>query len=115
MTHTLYEMARIGNTSDNIEIHIYGKEGNIPHFHFYDRKDERMGCIRIDKAEYFSHGKGKYADKLSAKEIYNLIEFLNSQHKRLPITNWQYLIILWNDNNPDFEIDMLKTPDYSKL
>ena len=115
MSHSLYEMARIGNTSDNIEIHIYGREGSVPHFHFYDKKTGRMGCIRLDTAEYFQHGRGKYADKLNSKEIKNLIDFLKEQHKRLPISNWEYLIILWNDNNPNFEIDELPMPDYTKL
>lgn len=114
MAHTLYEMARIGNTSDNIEIHIYGKEGHIPHFHFYDKKTNRMGCIRLDKPEYFSHGK-RYTDKLTSKEIKNLIDFLNEEHKALPITNWKYLVVLWNDNNPNYSIDILPMPNYTEL
>ena len=48
-------MARIGYTSDRIEIQIYTDDpGNIPHLHF--KSDTLDRCIRLDKAEYFPHG-----------------------------------------------------------
>ena len=55
----LLEMAEIGRF-DGYKIMIYGNEGPIPHFHVEHKEKNLSVCVRIDKAEYFSHGRHKY-------------------------------------------------------
>lgn len=118
--HTFLEMALVGTTSDNIEIRVYGKEGNIPHFHFDHIQSKRKGCIRIDVAEYFDHG-DKYKDRLTNKEIKNLILWLKSDKTVFKkfgsnITIYDYIKILWDDNNPNYPLkEDYKIPDYEQL
>lgn len=91
------EMARVGITEDNLDIIIRTDDpGKIPHFHIIDRnnKDERNneGCIRIDKAEYFSHG--NKTTTLNSHQRKQLVKFLNetpakSKHYE---TNWDLLV-----------------------
>lgn len=113
----LLEMSEIGRF-DEYKILVYGSEGPIPHFHFESTKDNKKGCIRLDRPEYFSHG--RYQDKLNSKEVKYLIQFLNAPHKffgKVGYNNWQIICIYWGDNNPEFQVDLdtIKMPDYSKL
>lgn len=104
----LDEMARVGFL-DKKEIYIRTNDpGNIPHFHIWDIStmgDEFHTCIKIESPEYFHH-EGK-EDVLSSKEKKELIRFLSSERKnsRFKMTNWQYLVDLWNDNNPTHIVD----------
>lgn len=118
--HLLLEFAHVGTTKDNIEINVYSGEGNIPHLHFYHKQTNRRGCIRLDVPQYFSHG--NKCDKLKAREVKNFILWLNSNAKSfsaigIDLTNYEYLGILWNDNNPEHIIDFTEfsQPDYSQL
>ena len=118
--HSLMEMALIGNTSDNIEIRIYGGEGYKAHFHFRHIQSKRKGCIRLDTPEYFKHDGNR--DVLTSDEIDSLIVFLNSNNKELSengveLSNYKYLCILWNQNNPSRkkDFDKITMPDYTKL
>lgn len=112
-TNILLEMARVGSVA-GYEVSIYGGEGNIPHFHFYTKDREKEGCIRIDRAEYFTHGNKN--TKLNSKERKLLVTWLCSNHNVLPITIWEYICILWDDNNPDYVLtDDIKMPDYNTL
>ena len=113
----LLEMAEIGRI-DGYKIMVYGCEGPIPHFHVEHKEKEISSCVRIDKAEYFSHG--VYKDKLGKDIKKRLIEFMNAPHKffgKSGFTNWQIICVYWNDSNVDYTIDLetLKMPDYSKL
>jgi hypothetical protein len=119
MISTIYEMAAVGGGFNNIKLAIFGNESNYPHFHFYRVNDTDGipkngyggGCIMIREPKYFIHGNHK--EKLKRKEPEALIEFLNSHHPKLKISIWSYIIILWNDNNPKFEIkDDIKIPEY---
>ena len=114
----LGEMAKVG-TFYNIEIFVRTNDpGKIPHFHFLDKNKDKdnEGCIRIDRPEYFDHeGKKLHLNSSQRKEM---VEFLKSSYRRksLGITNWEYLVLLWNDNNSDVEIDDdTEMPDYTKL
>ena len=83
------------------------------------KKTNRKGCIRLDCPEYFQHGTS-FKDKLNKKEISNLIDFLKTQHKRFinvdfRFTNFDYMLMLWNDNNPDYQIEVDNMPDYNNL
>ena len=52
-----YEMARVGNICDNIQIWIRSNDGgNVPHVHFFTKDLKINGCIKLDKPEYFDHG-----------------------------------------------------------
>lgn len=119
----LTEMAVIKGGFMSIKLAIYGSEGKYPHFHFYkgiapekgvpQNKISGGGCICIETANYFIHG--RHTEKMDRKEIKALIDFLKSPHKQLTkYTNWEYLVTLWNDNNPEqkqLPID-LPIPDY---
>lgn len=113
------EMALVGHTEDNLEILVRTNDpGKLPHFHIIDKnkKFNNEGCIRIDIPEYFDHG-GKTMH-LNSKQRKDLIDFLNKpyRNKKLNITNWDYLVLLWNDNNSDIEIDdNVEMPDYNLL
>lgn len=117
----LNEMARVGFVGHKYEIYVRTNDkGNIPHFHMWDIEtmgDKFHTCIKLTVPEYFHH-EGKEGI-LSSKERRELVKFLESPRKksRYPITNWEYLIDLWNDNNnssmnvdPDQEM-----PDYNNL
>lgn len=95
--HTLREMARVGRAG-RYEIRVYGGEGHIPHFHFKDTQTGREGCARLDAAAYFPHG--RYTAALNAGERAELVKFLRSAKEPLGITQFQYICVLWNDNNP---------------
>ena len=114
-------MARVGITEDNLDIIIRTDDpGKIPHFHIVDRssKDERNneGCIRIDKAEYFSHSNKTMT--LNSQQRKQLVKFLNeapdkSKHYS---TNWDLLVDMWNLNNSDIQIpEGTEMPDYTQL
>ena len=114
------EMARVGILDCNIDIFIRTYDpGKLPHFHFVDRNNldrrNNEGCIRIDKAEYVSHGTKTMA--LNSKQRKALVKFLNDKPKNGGFdTNWRYIVALWNDNNSDVILPMdLEMPDYSQL
>lgn len=110
----LEEMATIGEYKDCV-YRIYGNEGNIPHFHIL-KNNKTIQCVRIDKAEYFTHN-GKYTYELNSGERKALIKFLNSKHfNKYPETNWVYVVNQWNLENKNYPIsDDLDMPDYTKL
>lgn len=111
------EMARIGYIG-SYEVYIRTDDpGNIPHMHIWDRNTKGQDfhtCIRLDAPKYFHHT-GK-EDELNSSEKKALISFLQSNHSKFNMTNWKYLLIQWNENNSNVEINEESTmPDYSKL
>ena len=114
------EMARVGITEDNMDIIIRTDDpGKLPHFHIVDRnsldKRNNEGCIRIDKAEYSSHGSKTMT--LNSNQRKELVKFLKEKPKNgLTDTNWRYIVALWNDNNSDVILPVdLEMPDYTQL
>ena len=115
------EMAKIGTfgtkvgETGNYVVWIYDEEGDgIPHFHIVNREKNFSCCVKILECDYFKHS-GK-DDILNSKLRKNLVAFLTSKHKYLPVTNWDYLCAAWNDNNSNYEIPIpTKMPDYTKL
>lgn len=95
----------------SIKLAIYGKEGTgYPHFHFFkglkldggipEEYRNGGGCLCIERPNYFVHE--HHTDTLSSKEINGLIRFLKEKNKTFKsVTNWEYMIGQWNDNNPD--------------
>lgn len=109
---TLLEMAQIGVIDGSIIIKIYGAEGPVPHFHFYETQSKRDGCIKILEASYFPHG-NKHLDTLKRWEVEDLIDWLCRkseffEKRGLNLTNWQAICILWDQNNPNYQ---LKNPN----
>ena len=94
--------------------------GKVPHFHCVDsnsRGNKFHTCIRIDKAEYFKHGNKNDTIK-DGKERKALDEFLRSPFAKPKFngTNWEYIVMIWNMNNSDVEVDeSLEQPDYSNI
>lgn len=104
----MLEMSMVAGGFNGIKLAVWGREGNYPHFHFYKKLDINSGipnegrgggCICIKEPAYFIHG--THQDIMNKKEIQSLIEFLKKQYKNYSVTNWEYIIGLWNDNNPD--------------
>lgn len=117
---TLLEMAQVGVVDDTIIIKVYGGEGPIPHFHFYETQSRRAGCLKILEASYFAHG--NYLDDLKRDEKQELLRWLqklNSSYKRrgLSVTNWQSICLLWDQNNPQYKLKNPNPPipDYMKI
>lgn len=97
-----------------------------PHFHFFRnlKPDEEIpkvsisdgGCLAIESPNYLSHG--KRTERLNPNEVKGLIRFLKSINKtNTMITNWDYIIDLWNTNNPDQKQLQIGTPlpDYKSI
>ena len=119
----LVEMATIKWGFMSIKLAVYENEGSYPHFHFYKGlkpeggipKEYRNGggCICLEEAKYFIHE--NHTETMEPKEIKGLIKFLKSPHKSFKnITNWEYIIDLWNTNNTDQkQLDLsISIPEY---
>lgn len=111
----LYERARIGFLG-NYDVFICTDDSGVPHFHIWDRESKGAKfhtCIRIGCAEYYRHT-GTEAS-LTQTEKENLCAFLKREHKPF-LTNWEYLICMWNDNNDSIHVDEnAEMPDYMQL
>lgn len=110
-------IARIGFVGD-LELYINTDDVcPLPHFHICDRGTKGIifyTTICLDDAVYFNHS-GK-ADRLDTEQKKRIINFLQSKKEPLDITNWQYVLILWNTNNDYLKIDLdFPMPDYTKL
>jgi len=110
----LDEMARIGKLG-NYDVVVYTDDaGMIPHFHILSKDKIFDCCIKIETAEYFHHN--RHNDVLNSKERKDLMALLQSKSKRFNMTNWEYLLKLWNDNNSDVEVsEDLPLPDYRTM
>ena len=115
------EETRIGEFDDengnNIIIVVFSREGSIPHLHFYRGKKVPPkgiggGCIKLKEPEFFKHG--THQDKLNPRDVKLLVEFLKQPYSKLPkITNWEFVVILWNANNHTWAMPPdSKIPDY---
>lgn len=113
----LLEMAEIGRF-DGYKILIFGSEGPISHFHVENKEKNIHSCVKILEDGYFCHG--IYSDKLSRTAVKKLKQFLISPHRvfgKNGYNNWQIISIYWNDNNPDYLIDLEVSimPKYNNL
>lgn len=113
----LLEMAEIGRF-DGYKILIFGSEGPIPHFHIENKEKNIHSCVKILEDGYFCHG--IYSDKLSKTIVKKLKQFLISPHRifgKNGYNNWQIISIYWNDNNPDYliDLDLIVMPKYNNL
>lgn len=120
--NNLVEMARLRSKFNNYVVCVYGDEGSIPHFHMCypnPKPAEKVVCIRFDKPEYFSHGwKTGTLNRSEKKELMTYLAKPNDSNPNR--TNWQQLIVNWNDENVDNESavqldENLPMPDYTRL
>lgn len=116
----LLEMAQVGPLDNKLIIYIRSNDaGNIPHFHIVDKQTlgkDFHTCVEIKTNKYFHHT-GK-EDILNSKQRKNLNDFFKQKHKsaKLNLTNWEYCLILWNDNNSNMNIpEDLEQPDYTEI
>lgn len=114
----LREMAMVGKF-DDFTITVFGGERNISHFHICRGKPESPTwetCVRLDQAQYFHHGSKR--EVLNSREKDDLVAFLEKPfpRPRFAGTNWEFIVFLWNVNNPQFAIgDDAPMPDYTQL
>ena len=113
----LMEMASVGDIDSKLTIIIRMNDpGNIPHFHIVDKQtlgSKFHTCVKIESAEYFHHT-GK-EDVLNTKQRKLLVNYLSSSIKN-GLTAWEYLVMTWNFNNSNVNIDPnIQMPDYTKL
>lgn len=112
----LLEMAAVGEFS-SYKITVFENEGNVPHFHVYDKQTKRLICLKIGKPEYFKHG--KYQNELDRDERKLLQKWLSLPNEEFwednhqVITNYEVICILWNMNNRGNRVDVKQSiPDY---
>ena len=91
-------------------------ERNIAHFHVFRNNEDlqkwRNGaCLYFTKNKYYDHSNN--TETLTRDELKELVQILKSPHKDLEVTNWKYLVALWNDNNDRYEVpDDTPMPNY---
>ena len=112
---TLLEMALVGVVDNTIYIKVYGGEGPVSHFHFYETQSGRKGCIKILEASYFAHGNN--LDDLKRDEKLELVDWLNEWNDDFDKTNWEAICRLWNMNNPLYKLKDVNPPipNYMRL
>ena len=67
--------------------------------------------IRMDKGDYLIHSIGEYNLKEDIKDV---TDFLNSKSK-YGITNFKYMLIVWNYFNKNKVNENLTVPNYEEL
>ncbi len=110
-------MVQIGKY-DSYYIYIYGNEGPKPYFHIFTGNPsypEWQSCICIASPEYFHHS-GKEG-MLNASQIKKMVSFLGMKNEDMPDkTNWEIVVFQWNQNNPQWKINInAPMPDYNLL
>lgn len=83
-------------------------EQEIRHFHVYRTDNDKQrwangACLFLNENRYYDHGKNR--ETLTEDELNAVIKKLKENHPTLGISNWKYLITLWNDNNHRYPID----------
>ena len=116
------EMARIGNITNELEMHVRYKERlgqGIPHIHIWDSNSsggQKHVCIRLNDARYFKHDSA--TDELNARERAALVKFFKSKPEDFPEieNNFRLAIRMWNANNSSSKIDPnIPMPDYTVI
>ena len=100
-------------------VYVYSNEGPIPHFHVINKNKKFESCIRLDKAEYFTHG--SKIGKLTSKEVKELIRFLNEKIDiglDYNVPRYVAMCITWNNdmnNTTKVKASVKTMPDYNQL
>ena len=59
-----------------LKIEVYANEGQVPHFHIFNKDKSFQSCICIYSANYYGHG-GKYLYQFNTKQYPNIQLLLN--------------------------------------
>ena len=117
------EQEIIGNKSFNpnkigrCKVLLYGREGNIPHFHIESLNRTFSSCICIYSNNYFSHG-DHYKDEFNSKQRIQLNEWLNQPNAEFSkMSNWEMICVAWDRGTPDckFKEKVTTQPDYTEM
>jgi hypothetical protein len=123
-TNRLSEMSRIGKF-DTYTVVVYTDDPDyIPHIHVIDSNsygNDLDVCVRLDKPEYFSHGRHQDIFNSKQKKIFN--DFMHEPSRNVHYrNNYEMAINLWNDNNSESYIQIKEdeygniiVPDYTQL
>jgi hypothetical protein len=102
------------------DIKVYGKEGEIPHFHIISRTNNKEVCVCIFEPKYFSHKPSHTT--LTRKEKIDLDNTLSDTYKFDKGKNlWSNIRDVWIEANKDHSYEhkndalKIKKPDYTKL
>ena len=100
-------------------VHVYDGEGNLPHCHIFNNDKSFETCVRLDIAEYFSHG-NKYKDTFNSRQCRELNRWFKKKNKaNESFTNWEICKLFWNVSATNYnnknKISINKQPDYTKL
>lgn len=116
----LTEMAKIGSISnkvgqaENYFIYVYGNEKTVSHLHIKEKTGTFSCCVKLNKADYFSHSRHKNVLTKELKK--SLIHFLNQPNKKdNRFTNYEACVFAWNILNDGYEINTTVMPDYEQL
>ena len=114
----LNEMARFGKVPDSqIEIHLEGSEGFIPHIHICKNNGKNILCrVKLLSNEYLRESDDKRY-RLSRAERKALNKYLHSSQPYSSLSRWESLIFMWNDFNPERAVNPkdYKIPDYTDI
>lgn len=117
--HKLTEMARIGEffCGDLFLINVYSGEGTVPHFHIINNQTHEEGCIKIQSAEYFSHGsKSMELNSKEKKELQKFLETVSPYEEDDGKTYYMLIWEEWNRNNRENRIPKpTSIPNYRDL
>lgn len=108
--HSKYNLTVLIRTNDS---------GYIPHVHIVD--SGTLGgyfdaCVMLEKNCYFDHG--HHTSKLNTKQRRAFYEFMKSTHrsKKFNGTNFDYAILVWNENNSGVEVgEDTQIPDFRTI
>lgn len=103
------------------EIVVHGSEGPVPHFHLKSKSSKFETCIRIDKADYFLHG--KYKDKLTNStqkkvldQVLRSTAIVKDSILKEDATVWDTVCLSWKlASNPEYIKFPKHQPDYNNL
>ena len=117
--HRLTEMTRIGEfvCGDLFLINVYSGEENVLHFHIINNQTREEGCIKIESAEYFSHGsKIMELNSKEKKELQNFLETISPYEEDDGKTYYMLIWEEWNRNNRENRIPRpISIPNYRNL
>jgi hypothetical protein len=118
-THPLWSMARIGEFSSGalFSVRVYSGEGPIPHFHMVDTQNDKEVCVKIQSAEYFSHGAKTFEfSNKQKKQLQKFFETVSPYEEDCGKTYYDLVWEEWNRNNREQRIPKPEVmPDYRKL
>ena len=117
--HPVWSMAMIGefDSGTHFSVRVYAKEGPVAHFHVVDTKTKKEGCVKIEKAEYFSHGKKTLTfSSGQKKQLQKFLKTVSPYPEDGGKTYYDLIWEEWNRNNREHRIEKPEVmPNYELL